>query len=75
MIPARLAPVLIALILSGMMSFLVSGVATWKAMGILPGFFGHWLEAWSFAWPVAFPTLLICRPFVTRFIGGMTAQS
>ena len=74
MIPSRLAPVLTALILSGMMSFLVSGVATWKAMGLVPGFFGDWINAWVFAWPVAFPTLLLCRPSVTRLVERMTAE-
>lgn len=38
MIPARYAPLLFALILSGIMSFIVSGVATLKTIGLTPGF-------------------------------------
>lgn len=40
MLPARFAPVLFSLILSGLMSFIVTGVATWKALGFGAGFPG-----------------------------------
>ena len=60
---------------SGMMSFLVSGIATARAIGIGPGFVTDWLSAWTMAWAVAFPTLAIFRPIVTRFIGGVTAKA
>jgi hypothetical protein len=33
-----------------------------------------WLSAWAMAWAVAFPTLAIFRPVVTRFIAGLTAK-
>ena len=68
MIPAAFVPILFALITSGIMSFLVSGIATWKALGLITGFFGTWMSAWSVAWAVAFPTLLIVGPAVRRLL-------
>lgn len=68
MIPARLAPLLIALIVSGGMSFLVSGLATWRALGPAEGFVGIWMTSWVFAWCVAFPALVVLRPIVTRAV-------
>ncbi|MGE5713491.1 MAG: DUF2798 domain-containing protein, partial [Betaproteobacteria bacterium] len=43
MIPKSFAPALFALILSGLMSFLVSGLSTFRATGWLPGFVGLWV--------------------------------
>ncbi len=68
MIPARLAPVVIAFFVSGAMSFLVSGLATWRALGMIPGFMSIWMVSWIFAWAVAFPALVVFRPVVTRVV-------
>jgi hypothetical protein len=38
MLPKKLAPMLFGPLLSGMMSLLVSGLATWRAIGLDPGF-------------------------------------
>lgn len=46
MIAKRYAPVLFGLILSGLMSFLVSGIATFRAAGSVPGFADLWVGAW-----------------------------
>ncbi len=72
MLPARFAPIAIALILSGIMSFLVSGIATVRAIGTPPEFVGSWISAWLFAWAVAFPTLMVFRPLVTRLVQRIT---
>lgn len=74
MIPPRLAPVLIALVVSGGMSFLVSGLATWRALGIIEGFFGTWMGSWAYAWLVAFPALLVLRPIVTKAVMAMVRK-
>lgn len=74
MIPKRLAPYAIALLLSGIMSCLVSGIATWRALGMIDGFFAAWMGAWSLAWAVAFPTLVMFRPLVTKLIMGLVRQ-
>ena len=68
MLPRKFAPVLFALILSAMMSFVVSGISTLRAVGAVPGFFGIWLGAWLIAWPSAFPVALFAAPVVRRIV-------
>lgn len=72
MIPARFAPILFGLILSGMMSCIVSGIATVRAMGPVPGVFGAWMTSWAFSWVVAFPTVLIVAPITRRIVARLT---
>ncbi|MBK8085427.1 MAG: DUF2798 domain-containing protein [Devosia sp.] len=43
--PARYAPILFGLILSALMSFLVSGIATFRNAGLVDGFLGTWINA------------------------------
>ena len=68
MIPARLAPIVVALIVSGGMSFLVSGLATWRAIGMPSDFLGTWITSWLFAWAIAFPALMVLRPIVSKIV-------
>ncbi|SFJ40664.1 DUF2798 domain-containing protein [Jannaschia pohangensis] len=75
MIPARFAPVLFGLILSGLMSLLVSGVATFRALGLIDGFIGLWLGAWLAAWAIAFPAVLIVAPITRRLVARLTAPA
>jgi hypothetical protein len=72
-LPARTAPVLFGLLLSGLMSFVVSGISTLNAAGPSPAFFGLWLEAWLTSWAVAFPTVLVVAPLVRRVVARVTA--
>jgi hypothetical protein len=68
MIPARLAPVAFGLVLSGLMSFLVSGIATFRHAGLADGFASLWLSAWLASWPVAFPVVLVVAPLARRIV-------
>lgn len=70
--PPRFASVLFGFLLSGMMSFVVSGIATLRALGAVDGFFGHWLSAWAPSWAVAFPTALVAAPIVRRIVARVT---
>ncbi|QUJ78082.1 DUF2798 domain-containing protein [Sulfitobacter albidus] len=74
MIPARFAPVLFGLILSGLMSCIVSGIATFRAMGLVEGVGAAWLGAWLFSWVVAFPTVLFVAPMTRRLVARLVAQ-
>lgn len=65
---ARLAPILFGLMLSGLMSLIVSGVATFRAIGLVSDFGLIWLTAWAPSWSVAFPTVLVVAPFVRRMV-------
>lgn len=73
MIPARFAPILFGLILSGLMSCIVSGIATLRALGPVSGFFGSWMGSWAVAWAIAFPTVLVVAPLTRRIVTRLTA--
>jgi hypothetical protein len=67
--PARFAPFLFGFVLSGMMSFLVSGIATCRNAGLADGFLGLWINAWLPSWLIAFPVVLVVAPVARRFVG------
>lgn len=74
MFPKKFAPALFGLILSGLMSLLVSGIATYRAAGVAPGFVGLWATGWLTAWLVAFPVVLVVAPLTRRAVGALVAQ-
>lgn len=75
MISQRFAPILFGFILSGLMSLLVSGIATWRALGLPPDFFGLWMAAWLNAWIVAFPAVLVVAPITRRLVAKLVKPS
>ncbi|MCG6542096.1 DUF2798 domain-containing protein [Pseudomonas sp. KSR10] len=68
MIARRYAPLLFALLLSGFMSLMVSGISTLRATGPVPGFLGLWVSAWLAAWLFAFPAVLLVTPLARRAV-------
>ncbi|MFG3695756.1 DUF2798 domain-containing protein [Stutzerimonas stutzeri] len=68
MIARRYAPLLFALLLSGFMSLMVSGISTLRATGPVPGFFELWISAWLAAWLFAFPAVLVVTPLARRAV-------
>lgn len=68
MFPKQFAPALFGLILSGLMSLLVSGISTYRAVGIGDGYAGLWVSAWLTAWLVAFPVVLVVAPLARRMV-------
>lgn len=72
MIPARYSNILFGFILSGLMSFIVSGIATASVLGLDAGFPMQWLTSWLTAWSVAFPTVLFVAPLARRLVGQLT---
>lgn len=68
MIPARFAPVVFGFLLSGLMSCMVSGIATVRALGVVQGFFGEWMSSWVFSWAIAFPVVLVVAPVTRRMV-------
>lgn len=69
MLPNKYAPALFGLILSGLMSVLVSGISTYRAVGFSDNYAGLWSSAWLTAWLVAFPVVLIVAPLARRAVG------
>jgi hypothetical protein len=74
MIPARFAPVLFGLILSGLTSCVVSGIATFRALGLHDGFLGDWAGSWAVSWAIAFPTVLVVAPITRRIVAALTRK-
>ena len=72
MIPARYAHIAFGFVLSGMMSFLVSGISTFLAVGVGGGFVGQWIGAWLPSWAVAFPIVLFVAPLARRLVAKFT---
>jgi Na+/H+ antiporter NhaD/arsenite permease-like protein len=74
MVPRKYAPVLFGLLLSGLMSLLVSGIATLRATGPVANFAGLWTSAWLTAWMVAFPVVLVVAPFARQMVEWVIAK-
>ena len=72
--PKQLAPALFGFILSGLMSLLVSGIATYRAAGAPQGFLGMWAAAWVTAWLVAFPVVLVLAPLTRRAVNALVTH-
>lgn len=72
-LPARYAAVMMPLLLSIIMTFVVSGIATMRALGPTPAFLQAWPGSWVLSWLVAFPTLLLVMPLVRRLLALLVA--
>ena len=70
----RYAPVLFGLLLSGLMSLVVSGIATYRAVDSVDGFGELWMSSWGSSWLVAFPTVLVVAPFVRRIVARVVRE-
>jgi Protein of unknown function (DUF2798) len=71
MFPARYSTILFGLILSGLMSCVVSGLSTLRALGWVDHFLGFWLTNWLISWAVAFPTVLVVAPLARRIVARL----
>jgi hypothetical protein len=68
-VPARYAHIAFAFLLSGTMTAIVSAVATVRNLGLDALTFDRWFRAFSSAWPVTFPCVLVLAPLVRRTVG------
>jgi hypothetical protein len=50
------------------MTFLVTGVATWRALGWTPQMLRDWMSSWMIAWVIAAPTMYFMMPQVRRVL-------
>jgi len=64
-----------ALLLSGFMSFIMSGAITFINLGLIDGFIGVWLHAWIVAYAIAFPTILLVFPFARKLAMKIACKS
>lgn len=70
-LPAHFEHSLFSLLLSGLMSLLVSGVATWSALSGHDSFAAKWLNAWLHSWLVAFPAVMVIAPLVRKLVARL----
>lgn len=66
MLPKSLQHYVFIFFLSMMMSFLVSGVATFRAVGAVEGFFSIWMRAWPPSWATAFAAAMVVSPIARK---------
>jgi hypothetical protein len=67
-IAKRYEQIAFAFIMAGLMSGFMSFVVTTFNIGFIDGLIGKWLQAWSFAFIVTFPAILILSPLVRRLL-------
>ena len=72
-IPRRYSPIVFAVLLTGIMTLVISGIATAINVGLPSDFLARWVRAWLPNWAVACPVLLLVRPFVQRLTERLTA--
>jgi len=72
-IPRRYSPLVFAVLLTGIMTLVISGIATAINVGLPSDFLARWVRAWLPNWAVACPVLLLVRPFVQRLTERLTA--
>lgn len=63
-----------AFLLSGFMSFIMSGAITLINLGLVKGFVGIWFHAWLVAYAIAFPTILLVFPFARKLAMKIAAR-
>ncbi len=56
------------------MTFLVSGIATWRAIGPGESLIGTWMSSWMIAWAIACPTMIFMMPRVRRWLAFVIEQ-
>ena len=56
-------------ILALLMTFVVSGISTVRAIGMPADFIGKWMGSWLVSYLIAYPTLLVVQPIVRKIMG------
>ena len=72
-IPHRYTPVVTALLLSGLMSCMISGISTLRSIGLADVFFAKWMTNWAWSWSVAFPAVIVVLPVVRAIVARIVA--
>jgi hypothetical protein len=72
-LPGWTQPMLFATLTTGFASFMVSGIATLRALGPAPGFLANWIGGWLWSWPVAAVAMYFIAPHVRRLLARVCA--
>jgi hypothetical protein len=73
-IPKRYEAYAFGFLLSGMMSALVTLIATVRAVGLTAEVPHLWATSWPISWAAAFPAVLVVAPVVRRILGRIVKQ-
>jgi hypothetical protein len=74
-LPAHFNAIALPLVLTFLMTNVVSGVSTWRAVGLAPDFVHLWMTAWALSWIVAFPVVLFVLPLSRRIVAALVEPS
>ena len=74
MIPARYEQITFIFFVTICMSCVVYGVSVLKTAGYVDTFFGLWITAWLKSWIVAFPSVSIIAPLVSRVLDKLEVK-
>ena len=74
-VPARFGGLVMPLLLSIIMTCVVSGVATLKALGFTAEALASWPSSWAVSWLIAFPTLLLALPLARRLTSRLVESA
>lgn len=66
MLHPRFSHLAFSFFLSGIMSFIITGVATIRAVGLTAELAHLWLTAWPFSWLISFPSVTVVAPIARR---------
>lgn len=71
MIPAKYAHILFGFILSGLMSGMVSAIATIRVLGVNADLPLNWVGSWLPSWAIAFPAVLVVAPLTRKLVSKL----
>ena len=74
MIRRKYAPIVFGFILSCLMCLLISGISTFRAVGLAPNVFSLWAGSWLTAWCFAFPAVLVVAPFARKMAARLATK-
>jgi hypothetical protein len=67
------ARLILSVLMSSVMVFMVTLVATYANLGFVTGFFGRWMKAYLMGWPVAATTAFLIMPIARRMTDRLMA--
>lgn len=74
-LPPKAAPIVFGFLVSCLMSFIVTGIATLNALSLAhEHFMQTWLSSWLQSWAVAFPVILFVAPAARAMLGRLVKK-
>jgi len=76
-VPKQFTPYLFPFLLSGITTFIVTGLSTIRVLGIYAAissfnhFLGVWMNSYLYTWLFSYPTLLLMVPVVRRIVNAL----